>query len=363
MASNSQTPFLTPEQYKAGYLAYLNGEIKNQDLNWAANVAYRLTGDTEAEEAEAATLAALPRAQLMAQTINYVQKLVIDSEVNWVMKHLTPEQAVFIATNYKLMASTLAESSGQGKANGPVFLQTVKNLMSQGAFRRNADLQTERQGILGEVAGANQVGEEKAGPGILERLVDPFRSALEGPSADTGIKKGRGTRKYLKGCGMVREGAKPASHDWQSFGNYMIARNDLINGSSVHIRYKNGQRVRALPVKVVGGSVLSVLKSVSDGTAPAYDDISNLTENELEYVNGLMKKSNIAPLGMPTAKKTEKEQDKLKFNKMKGEILAGNDNVQMIKEFKTLLIRMKNRKELPASEVHDILLDLASMGH
>jgi hypothetical protein len=342
MASNSQTPFLTPEQYKAGYLAYLNGEIKNQDLNWAANVAYRLTGDSEAEEAEAATLAALPRAQLMAETVRYVQLLVIDSEVGWVMKQLTPEQAIYISSNYRLMATTL--KSEDNKANGAVFMQTVKNLMGTRAFRREEEIDVEGNEARNIMAESN-TPENEQGAGI-------------------GIKaRGRGSRKYLKGCGMVREGAKPASHDWQSFGNYMIARNDLINGSSVHIRYKNGQRVRALPVKAVGGSVLSVLKSVSDGSAPAYDDISNLTENELEYVNNLMKKSNIAPLGMPTAKKTEKEQDKLKFNKMKGEILAGNDNVQMIKEFKTLLIRMKNRKELPASEVHDILLDLASMGH
>ena len=50
------------------------------------------------------------------------------------------------------------------------------------------------------------------------------------------------------------------------------------------------------------------------------------------------------------------------FELMKGEIMAGNDNKDMIKKFKILLMKLSNTQQLPKSQVRDILFDLTSMG-
>ena len=55
----------------------------------------------------------------------------------------------------------------------------------------------------------------------------------------------RATKTYIRGAGMnPAPGAREPSHNWQQFGRYVLSRNDLENGSSVHIRYRNGQRSR-----------------------------------------------------------------------------------------------------------------------
>ena len=50
------------------------------------------------------------------------------------------------------------------------------------------------------------------------------------------------------------------------------------------------------------------------------------------------------------------------FEVMKGEIMAGNDNKDMIKKFKILILKLSNSQLLPKSQVREILVDLASMG-
>ena len=47
---------------------------------------------------------------------------------------------------------------------------------------------------------------------------------------------------------------------------------------------------------------------------------------------------------------------------MKGEIMSGNDNVDLIKRFKVLIIKLTNKGLIPKGQSKDILMDLVSMG-
>ena len=42
--------------------------------------------------------------------------------------------------------------------------------------------------------------------------------------------------------------------------------------------------------------------------------------------------------------------------------MAGNDSSQLIKEFKLLIIRLKNNGVLPKKEATDLLIELANLG-
>ena len=66
------------------------------------------------------------------------------------------------------------------------------------------------------------------------------------------------------------------------------------------------------------------------------------------------------PLPTPKKDKTEIEQDL--FAKLRGELVAGNTNPELIKDFKKLLFKMKVEGSLPASQVNRILLDMLSLG-
>lgn len=176
-------------------------------------------------------------------------------------------------------------------------------------------------------------------------------------------RKTKSQRKYLVGAGIMREGPVEASHGWQQFGKYMLARNDLDHGDLCHIRYQSGQKIKKMPNRVVGAGVKAVLSSIADGKHPKFEDVEKLEDDEKDYIRGLLKSASIDPSSVPEAKKDDKEKMKHQFEKMKGEIVAGNDNPKLVKEFKLTLLKMKQNKMLPAGQVNEILLELATLGH
>jgi hypothetical protein len=59
---------------------------------------------------------------------------------------------------------------------------------------------------------------------------------------------------------------------------------------------------------------------------------------------------------------SKKEADLNRFQILKGEIQAGNDNKQLIKEFKVMLMKFMNDHTIPLKQGRDILLEITSMG-
>ena len=50
------------------------------------------------------------------------------------------------------------------------------------------------------------------------------------------------------------------------------------------------------------------------------------------------------------------------FEVLKGEIMAGNDNKDLVKKFKIMILKLSNSQMLPKAQVRELLVDLASMG-
>jgi hypothetical protein len=63
-------------------------------------------------------------------------------------------------------------------------------------------------------------------------------------------------------------------------------------------------------------------------------------------------------LEVPTPNKDEDEKLQNRFEILRGQIFAGNDNKQMIDEFKKLILDMADKKLLPRRQVSDILIDI-----
>ena len=170
-------------------------------------------------------------------------------------------------------------------------------------------------------------------------------------------------RRYLSGAGAVRTGVKAADHGWQQFGKYILARKDLDDGSNLHIRYNNGQKIQAIPPVAVGGGMKAVLSTIADGKAPTYSQLSKISDSEKSYIQNVLSKASLDPAIFTKRTKTEKESNKNRFEILKGQIVAGNDNPEIIKEFKHILISMRKSKELPADLVTEILMELNTLGH
>ena len=147
------------------------------------------------------------------------------------------------------------------------------------------------------------------------------------------------------------------------FGRYFINRNRL-NDGVVSIKRPSGGAIVEFPSQRVSTPLTEVLKKIVGKGVPAFEDLEALTEEEKLYLHKLAKESHIIDrISIPTPKKGETDKDLNRFEILKGQITSGNDNKELIKEFKMLIMKLSGLKIIPKSQARDILFDLTSMGY
>jgi hypothetical protein len=91
----------------------------------------------------------------------------------------------------------------------------------------------------------------------------------------------------------------------------------------------------------------------------------NLSEDDISYLFQLIKKcelDNFLDGKAENKVKTKTEQEIHKFYVLQGEIVAGNDNPQLIREFKASLLTMMNEGKLSKKEAGDVLIQMSLLG-
>jgi hypothetical protein len=145
------------------------------------------------------------------------------------------------------------------------------------------------------------------------------------------------------------------------FGRYIINRSKL-NDGVVMIKRPNGAFMGDLQSRRVSNNLRNVFEKVVGGNIPTYQDFAKLDEDEKQYLHYVSKKANLVDkLQVPTPNKDEEERMINRYEILRGQLVAGNDNKQMIAEFKKLLLDMSDRKLLPRRQVSDILIDIEKM--
>lgn len=146
------------------------------------------------------------------------------------------------------------------------------------------------------------------------------------------------------------------------FGRYVLNQIRL-NDNIISVKRPKGGSIVEYPTQRVSNSMVKVIKKIIGSGVPAYEDLEALDEDEKIYLNRLAKSSQIIDrLSIPAPNKNENEKDLNRFEILKGQITSGNDNKELIKEFKMLLLKLSNRKMIPKPQVRDLLFDLTSLG-
>jgi len=131
------------------------------------------------------------------------------------------------------------------------------------------------------------------------------------------------------------------------------------------IRRNNSRtNIPDLPSRHISEGFKSVLNTIVGGGIPKFNDMSKLTEDEQEYLYKLVSKSNLEDrLSVPVPSKDGLDRDFHEFEKMKGEILSGNDSRELVKKFKGLIMKLSRNGYLPKNEVNDLLELLSSLSY
>lgn len=146
------------------------------------------------------------------------------------------------------------------------------------------------------------------------------------------------------------------------FGKYVLNKR-LLGDNIISLKTKNGGYIKDFKTERVGGNLGGVIKTIVGNGMPTFDDLAGLSESEKDYLHRIAKKSDIIDrLNIPAPSKKQDDKDINEFEILKGEILAGNDNKDLIHKFKAKLLSLGNRGLLPKSQVKDILFELTSMG-
>jgi len=147
------------------------------------------------------------------------------------------------------------------------------------------------------------------------------------------------------------------------FGRYIINKKRL-DDNIVSLKTRAGGYLSNFKSQKVSNKLGKVFRVILGGGIPRYEDIDELTEEEKAYLHKVAKASDIIDrINIPTPNKKEEEQEINQFEIMKGEIMSGNDNADLIKKFKILLIKLSKKNLIPAREGKDILFELTSMGY
>jgi hypothetical protein len=204
------------------------------------------------------------------------------------------------------------------------------------------------------------------------------RTSASAPEA-TALPEGAGIKRRM-GRGLSRQKPrttelKDSDIDWNSgvmipkvpkwlpFGRYVIHK-DKLKDNIVSVKTPSGQTIADFKMMRVNDKIGGALRTVISGGQLTYDQIGALDENEKKYLSTLATKSGLGErLNVPAPDKKKDDQDINKFEIMKGQIMAGNDSELLIKDFKKMIVKLREKELLPKRQATDMLLELAREGY
>lgn len=189
--------------------------------------------------------------------------------------------------------------------------------------------------------------------------VPPMYSQIQGNTLGFGLKKRRQGRP--RGSGLPKPIPPPKEPTFVGFGISEINRKNLDKGIFT-IRRNTKTNYMDMPSRHISKNLQSIIKTMIGGGVPKYEDLGKLDEDEKEYLHKIVSKSNMEDkLSVPAPSKDQQEKDIHNFEVMKGQIMAGNDNKDLVKKFKLLIRKLSKQGLLPKNdveEINDILTDL-----
>jgi hypothetical protein len=261
---------------------------------------------------------------------------------------------------YPLPVSVFRSATSIGKASKKELLKELRELHSNtkdGLIQpeetaelesmKSAELKRWVKSNLGRIINAEDALNKRRmqGTGVGRAVVSKVRGDVIAPSS------------------VNWEGGVKASQRFVPLGRYVINSHRL-QDDIVAIKRPRGGCLKDFPSTRISRRLGAVIRNIVGGGVPTFNDLDELDDNERAYLHKLAKESNILErLSIPAPKKSEIDKELNDFEIMKGEIIAGNDNKELIKKFKMLILKLSNKNIIPKPQVRELLFDLTNMGY
>lgn len=161
----------------------------------------------------------------------------------------------------------------------------------------------------------------------------------------------------------MSKGIQNTSPQYVPFGKFIINPNKLSRGIC-EVRTLGGGKLGKYPDKQLSSSLTKIMRRILEDRMPDEYDYNEMEMEDQNFLYDLSKDAKINDrLNIPTPKLCKDGEELNRFEILKGEIQAGNDNREMVKEFKQMLLRFSNDGRIKKNEAREILLDLTSLGY
>jgi predicted GNAT family N-acyltransferase len=208
----------------------------------------------------------------------------------------------------------------------------------------------------------------KAGVTSLE-MAETFRQWREAnPIVGQGLRgKGIGRKIIIKTLNKKTKIKKPielsegyeAPKLYKQLGRYLIGTYHLANNIAC---IKRPNINKSLLNKHISSDLVAILRKLIRKENPSFDELNKLSSDDKEVLHKVVKLC-VLDISVPKPdSEADMEKELQRFDILKGEIMAGNDNLKLIKEFKALLMKLVHANRVSRKDAHDILLDLAADG-
>jgi len=165
---------------------------------------------------------------------------------------------------------------------------------------------------------------------------------------------------YVSGFGIKGKGIGVEEGDkYALLGRFNIhlpkLRDDILA-----LHNLEGKSVYRFKPRKVSVNVGNVVRKIIKNASPTFEDLSKLSEEDKQILGELIK---ITKIDVDIPQPTDEREDLNQFEIMKGQLLSGNDSVEMIKKFKLLILKLSHTGRLPKAQAKDLLMDLALAGY
>ena len=146
------------------------------------------------------------------------------------------------------------------------------------------------------------------------------------------------------------------------FGKHKLNLKKLKN-NRLQLRSKTDNVIANIKSKQLTKNMKVIIDKFISNQPIEFEDIEKLDDNEKDYLADIAQRCDINDrLRIPSPKLTKIQSDINKFNILRGEIIAGNDSKELVRDFKVLLLKLMNSKHISKSEGNEIMVMLLQLG-
>ena len=188
---------------------------------------------------------------------------------------------------------------------------------------------------------------------IQERIKGIFLNSSHIPNIIQALKVNRN----LFSDEIVGNGYGVVNHDpYITIGKYLVHKQHLLGGKLQVRSQVNHNQVYGFKSQNITNNIKDILLKLHKKEPISFKDVDKLNEEEKNQLYMIGKKLHVSELfDIPSTTKSNEDKLKDEFYLLRGSIMAGNNNPQLLRKFKIVLLKMKNNKLISLQEYNEIL--------